>query len=222
MAEYAAKRGFSRAAVLYMNNDYGSGIYNVFKNKFVTAQRQIILAESYLETNQDFRSVLSKIRTLGPDVLYVAGYYADTALIARQARELGIKAQILGTTAIEEQKFLDIAGDAAEGVVYHLATGYDIESPDLQVRRFVESFQRRFKESPGWIEAQAYDALGVVCKAAQSIADNITGEKLKVAFDKLGTFKGVTGEFKFDQNGDVVKPTRLRIIRNGKFKNLEQ
>jgi branched-chain amino acid transport system substrate-binding protein len=129
---------------------------------------------------------------------------------------------ILGTTAIEDQKFIELAGTAANGIVYPLATGFDAGSSDPQVVRFVEEFKHRFNETPGWVEAQAYDAVGVVCKAAATIKDTPTGEKLKNALDHFGTYRGVTGEIKFDENGDVVKQVRLRVVRDGKFTNLEQ
>ncbi len=219
---FAIKRGYKRAAVLHINNDYGVAINDIFKSAFAGQGREVITSEAYLENNQDFRSVLSKLRTLNPDVLYVAGYYADSATIARQARELGLNVPILGTTAIEDPKFIELAGGAANGIIYPLATGFDTTSSDPQVVRFIEEFKRRFNETPGWVEAQAYDAVGVVCKAVATITDNPTGERLKSALDNFGTFKGVTGEIKFDENGDVVKPIRLRIIRDGKFTNLEQ
>jgi branched-chain amino acid transport system substrate-binding protein len=222
IAEYAVKRGYKAAAILYLNNDYGVAIERIFKNRFVGQDRKVLFSESYLESNQDFRAALSKLKGMNPDVLYIAGYYADSAAIARQARELGLKAVILGTTAIEDPKFIELAGTAANGIVYPLATGFDATSAEAQVVRFVESFKRRFNETPGWVEAQAYDAVGTTCKAVATIAGAVSGQQLKAALDKLESYGGVTGIIKFDQNGDVVKPIRLRVIRDGKFTNLDQ
>jgi branched-chain amino acid transport system substrate-binding protein len=73
IAEYAIKQNFRRAAILHINNDYGSAISDVFKNTFNSEGREVIASDAYLESNQDFRSVLFKLRTLNPDVLYVAG-----------------------------------------------------------------------------------------------------------------------------------------------------
>lgn len=222
IANYAIQRGFRRVAILYMNNDYGSGIQNAFTTDFEGDGRRVISAESYLQTNQDFRSALSKIQGQNADVLYVAGYYADSALVVRQARELGLSFPILGTTSVDDPKFIEIAGKAAEGVVYPLATGYDATSSDPLVREFIDSFQRRFNQIPGWIEAQAYDAMGVICRASQKITGTPTGTAIKQGLDNLGTYNGVTGTIKFDQNGDVVKPIRLRVVRDGRFVNLDQ
>lgn len=221
IAEYGVRRGFKTAAVLHLNNDYGVAIDGIFRSTFAGEGRRVVSSEAYLESNQDFRSVLSRLQVLNPDVIYVAGYYTDSAAIVRQARELGITAALLGTTAIEDPKFIELAGAAANGVVYPLATGFDAASADPQVVQFVDTFKRRFTEVPGWVEAQAYDAVGVACKAASTITGAVTGEQLKSTLDKLQIFKGVTGSIKFDENGDVVKPIRLRVVRDGKFTNLE-
>jgi branched-chain amino acid transport system substrate-binding protein len=222
IAEYAVKQNFRRAAILYINNDYGSAVSDVFKNTFSSEGREVIASEAYLENNQDFRSALFKLRTLTPDVLYVAGYYSDSATIIRQARELGFNGSVLGTTAIEDPKFLELAGSAADGVIYPLATGFDPGSSDPRVSRFLAEFQRRFNGFPGWVEAQAYDAVSVICTAAATIRGTLTGATLKAALDNSGAFKGVTGTIKFDEHRDVVKPIRLRIIQHEKFVNLEQ
>jgi branched-chain amino acid transport system substrate-binding protein len=222
IGEFAVKRGYRHAAILHINNDYGVEINNIFLSVFAGQGREVVASEAYLETNQDFRSVLSKLRMLNPDVLYVAGYYADSATIVRQARELGFNVPVLGTTAIEDPKFIELAAGASSGVMYPLATGFDVTSADPQVKRFVEEFKRRFNEVPGWVEAQAYDAVGVICKAMTTVTDSLTGERLKSSLDKIGVFKGVTGEIRFDENGDVVKPIRMRIVQDGKFTNLER
>jgi branched-chain amino acid transport system substrate-binding protein len=163
------------------------------------------------------------VKVINPDVLYVSGYYADSAILIRQARDIGLQVPILGNSSVEDQKFIDVAGNAAEGLVYPLATGYDVTAKDSRTRQFVESFQRKFSEQPGWVEAQAYDAIGVLCQASKIVTEGPTGEKLKKALDNLGTFQGITGEIRFDQNGDVVgKPVRLRVIRSAKFANLDE
>jgi branched-chain amino acid transport system substrate-binding protein len=222
IADYAIKRNFKRAAVLHINNDYGLAISNVFRNAFEQRGSTVITSEAYFENNQDFRSVLSKVGMLTPDVLYVAGYYADSATIARQTRELGLNIPILGTTAIEDTKFIELAGNAADGIIYPLSTGFDVTSSNPQVVRFVEQFKHRFNESPGWVESQTYDAVWVTCEAAATIKGIPTGENLKSSLDKIDTFGGVTGEIRFDTNGDIRKPMRLRIVQNGKFTNLGQ
>jgi branched-chain amino acid transport system substrate-binding protein len=220
-AEYAVSKGYRRAATLYLNNDYGLGITTAFSETFSGGDRRIVFSESYLDSNQDFRAAITKLQATKPDVLYIAGYYTDSAAIVRQARVLNLQVPVIAATAVEDQKFIDLSGGAAEGVVYPLATGFDVNSTEPTVKRFVEAFRRRFNESPGFIEAQAYDATAVICTASKMTPSDPSGSQLKAALDNLGVFNGVGGKIAFDKNGDVVKPIRLRTVRDGKFTDLD-
>ncbi len=220
IVKYAAAAGYRRAAVLHMNNDYGQAIAAIFKSIFHQFGGDVVSLEGYQGSESDFRPFLGKLRLLQPDVLYIAGYFADTATIVRQARELAITVPVLGTTAIEDPQFLKLAGDAAEGIVYPLATGFDPSTSEPVASAFVKSFRSRYHREPGWVEAHAYDAFMLLCYAANRVSTPVTGEKLKIALDSLGEYRGVTGTIRFDKNGDVVKPVVLKVIRRGRFERL--
>lgn len=218
IAELAAQRGFKNVAIVHLNNDYGLAIANIFQKTFEQKGGKVILKEGYLDKATDFRSVLSKVASLKPDAIYLAGYFADTARILKQARELGIKSQFLGTTAIEDDQFIKLAGNAAEGMIYPLATGFDptiIKNP--KVDNFVNAFEKKYKYKPGWVEAHSYDAFMMAYQAANSSNSQITGTSIKNYFDSIKDYEGVTGKIVFDKNGDVVKPVVFKTIRNGKF-----
>jgi branched-chain amino acid transport system substrate-binding protein len=218
IAEMAAQKNFKSVAILHLNNDYGSAIANIFKKTLEEKGGKVVLNEGYSDKATDFRSVLTKTAGLKPDAIYVAGYYADTAKILKQARELGIKAQFLGTTAIEDPEFLKLAGNTAEGTIYPLATGYDpttIKTP--QVESFVNAYKKKYNAEPGWVEAHSYDAFMMAYQAANSTPGQATGTTIKNYFDTKKDYEGVTGKITFDQNGDVLKPVVFKTIKGGKF-----
>jgi branched-chain amino acid transport system substrate-binding protein len=204
-----------------MNNDYGQAIAGIFKSTFEGGGGQVLLSEGYQADETDFRSLLVKVHSERPDVLYIAGYFADTATVCRQARDVGFTIPLLGTTAIEDPQFLKLAGASAEGMVYPLATGFDPSDKDPVVASFVDSFKKRYGRDPGWVEAHCYDAFVLLCYAAQRADPPVTGIKIKAALDHLGDYHGVTGTIRFDINGDVVKPIVLKIVRNGRFTKLQ-
>lgn len=177
--------------------------------------------DGYQAEGTDFRTPLTRIRSERPDVLYIAGYFADTAAIVRQAREIGVAIQVLGTTAVEDNQFLRLAVDAAEGLIYPLATGFDASSENQRVREFVNSFRSRYKHEPGWVEAQSYDAFMLICAAMSTVRGDITGSAVKETLDSMPPYDGVAGQVRFDANGDVVKPIVFRAIRNGQFTNIK-
>lgn len=220
IAEYAYQKGYRSVAILHLNNDYGVAISNVFIKTFEKTDSKIVLNEGYLENNTDFRTVLSKVNNAKPDAVYIAGYYADTSRIVKQGRELGIQLQFFGTTAIEDSKFLELAGNAAEGIIYPLATGFDANLQNTITKNFVDSFKKRFNYEPGWVEAQSYDAMMLICKAISNIQLPVTGTKIKDYFDLMGEYHGCTGKIVFDENGDVIKPVSFKVIKSGEFKFL--
>lgn len=215
IAAFAIKTGFKRVGILYMQNDYGIGIKNVFVKTFSGAGGSVVLALGYKPDESDFRSYLGRLAEAKPDAIYLAGYFKDSALVLKQARELGIKTQFLGTTAVEDPKLIEIAGEAAEGLIYPLATGYDAESLDMDIQSFRKRYAERFKAEPDWVPAQAYDALKLIAYAVQK--GGVTGPEIRKTLSVVKGYRGVTGDITFDENGDVAKPVTIKVVRQGKF-----
>lgn len=220
-AAYASGHGYRRVAILHLNNDYGNGIAQIFASNFQASGGRVLITSAYEDNTSDWRAVVTPAASVAPDVVYIAGYYQDTAAILRMARELGLKAQFIGATAIEDPNFLKLAGPAAEGVVYPLATGYDASSKDPTTIAFVQSFEKRFGYEPGWMEAHAYDAFMLVVGPLHGAKTQITGDQVKEYLDHLGIYHGVIGDIQFDKNGDVIQPLVYKTVKNGQFVRLE-
>jgi len=204
-AGFAVSKGFKKAALLFLNNDYGNGIADIFATEFSGSGRNVVLKSAYQDITTDWRTIVTPLASSGADVVYVAGYYKDTAAILRTARELGIETQFIGATAIEDENLIKLAGTATEGIVYPLATGFDAASTDAVSKAFVNSFQKRFGYQPGWMEAHAYDAFMLVCDGVKSSKGRVSGTRIRGYLDHLGSYHGVTGDIKFDENGDVIR-----------------
>ncbi len=216
-AEFAISRGFTKAGVLHLNNDYGNGIAAIFAKHFKSDARRVVLESPYADTTSDWRSIVTPLASSGADVVYIAGYYKDTAAILRTATELGVKVQFLGATAIEDDNLIKLAGTAAEGIVYPLATGFDASSSDPITKAFVIAFQKRYGYVPGWMESHAYDSFMLICDAVKSSNSPVSGRAIRDHLDHLGTYRGVTGDIKFDNNGDVIREIVLKTVKDGKF-----
>lgn len=140
---YAKQKGFKRAVVLHLNNDYGNQIAEIFTKTFETETQKVVSNQAYDPKAKVFRAVLTTVKKEKPDVIYIAGYYEDTASLLKQAKELSIKVQFIGATAIEDMKFLELAGKSAEGIVYPLASGFDAKSQETPTKQFVEAFKKK-------------------------------------------------------------------------------
>lgn len=214
MAEAARDRlGIRTVAVLYINNDYGVGIADVFRKKFTAKGGSIVGEEAFAQGATDFRAQLTKIAFAHPEAIYLVGY-KELGLVLKQIGELGIKAKLLSTVMFEDPEILRVAGPAAEGVIYS-ARAYDHQSDDPVIRTFVSAFKARYGETPDIFAAYSYDAANIMVHAIA--LGGATGDGIKKALYATQNYKGVCGLTSFDENGDVSQPAFLKTVRGGKF-----
>jgi branched-chain amino acid transport system substrate-binding protein len=216
MADFMRGRGINKVAILQVQNDYGEGISGVFTEQFKRQGGQVVLHERYKQDESDFRSLLAKVSSSSPEALYCIGYYTDVGFIAKQAREQGDKLALYATTTIEDPQFLKVAGTAAEGVIYPLASGFSVDSNDSSITKFIASYENEYKQKPGFVEAQAYDCVYLIRQAIEN-GGGITGPEIQRGMAQIKGFRGATGETSFDQNGDVEKQLVMKTVREGRF-----
>ena len=133
----------------------------------------VAAAEAYLPNEQDFRSLLVRLRDAEPDGLVLVSYYPDGALIVRQARDSGWTQIVVAAGSVYSPKFLELAGDAAEGV--YTNTNFFPDDPRPVVQRFVAAYRARFGGVPGFYAARGYDALILVAAAMRQSGATRTG-----------------------------------------------
>ncbi|MCL2722000.1 MAG: ABC transporter substrate-binding protein [Treponema sp.] len=211
-----------RAAVLYINNDYGVGMNSVFSGEFGKKGGEIVFSEGYAQGATDFRTQLVRIRNSNPDVLFVPGYYQEVANILRQIKDLNLNIQILGISSLYDERIIQLVGEQAEGIVFTYPS-YDSKSDDETIQTFVKNYSARFGNAPDAFAAHGYDVMKVVEYAVKQLKKNnepITRETLRNEIAKIRDFNGVSGKFSFDENGDVDKSMRFMTVRNGKFVQL--
>jgi branched-chain amino acid transport system substrate-binding protein len=216
LAEFAAKNKFRKVCILFIQTDYGTGLRDAFKKTLEQKGGKVLLTQGYKQDETDFKAALLKVKSKKPDAVYIVGYYKDSGLIMKQAREIGLKTQFFGATAVESPKLIEIAGDAAEGLIYPIITDFDPEHPTPVAKEFIENFKKKFGVAPDWASSHAHDAVVVIAEAMKK--GGATGTGIKKTIDSQKRFEGVTGKIVFDKNGDVIdKPVTIKTVRNGKF-----
>lgn len=210
---------WARFATIYVNDDYGRGLNEVF----ITAMKEmgmpegtIVTSEAYLPNDTDFTVQLSKIKGLKADALFIAGHYREGALIARQAQELGLDVQILGTDGIGHPEYIKVAGKAAEGTVY---SGYfSLEDKRPYIQNWAKEFKQKYGYDPGLVEGLANDCVEVIAKAIEIAGPSRVD--VGVGLSTIGTYypavMGALGMNKFDEKGDTVRDMLMYIVKDGK------
>ncbi|HHX03654.1 MAG TPA: ABC transporter substrate-binding protein [Tissierellia bacterium] len=228
MATYAIENGAKKAAVItQLGDDYSSGLGNFFLQAFVDLGGEIV-SEQQFQTNQtDFKAILTNIKAEEPDVIFAPSSIATAPLLIKQARELGITAQIMAGDTWENQAIIENAGEDAEGVA--LSTFFDENDTSTPLAgEFVTGFKEFIKgnseylnknggEGVAAVSALGYDAYITAyeaIKAAQSVDSVAIRDALKTL-----EVEGVTGAISFDENGDAKKNMAyIKVIEGGQFK----
>lgn len=205
--------GLKRIAVLALNIPALREIQVTFKKSVEKAGGQLVAVEWGNKGDTDFRAQLAKIKEQSPEAVYLLGY-VESAYIMKQARELGFKVQFLGDTAVESPKVLEIAGAAAEGIIYTRAA-FSANTSATNVNAFVSAYKAAYGELPEVFAAQGYDNIKLIAMVLQRGGHN--ADDIKRGLLAVRDYPGVSGKTTFLPNGDVIKPLAFRTIRNGSF-----
>jgi branched-chain amino acid transport system substrate-binding protein len=227
MANYASQSGYKTAAIItQLGDDYSSGLGSFFKTAFVKlAGESAVVDEEQFQTNQtDFKAILTNVKAANPDVIFAPSSIATAPLIIKQARELGITAQIMAGDTWENSTIIDNAGESAEGIV--LSTFFDDSDPaTAEAKSFVTGFKQYLKDNkqseiiPA-VSALGYDAYLAALNAIKA-ANSTDSTAIRDALQNV-QFDGVTGSISFDENGDAKKNMAfIKTVENGEFKFLK-
>ena len=157
LAAYAAKLGFKRPAVLHLNTDWGRTAKDAFLKAAPGLGMEVATAEGYLPAEPDFRPTLARARDSKPDGLVLLSYYADGALICRQAKDAGLTFPVLAGTSTHSPAFIEQGGAGVEGV--HVMTTFFPGDSRPEVQDFVRRYRAKYSQEPDSFSAGAYDAM---------------------------------------------------------------
>ncbi|MBC8525595.1 MAG: ABC transporter substrate-binding protein [Candidatus Cloacimonetes bacterium] len=218
MGQFASKElNLKNIAVLYVNNDWGLATSDLFIKTFEKNGGKIVIQESFEPNNTDFKAQITKIKNTKPDALYLIAYQKEIVNILKQKVQIGLSCRLLSTYGFFDPEIIELTGNATEGTII-TAPSYDSSSDSEIVKMYVESFKEEFGEVPDIWSAQAYDALNIL---ALAISRNKTNSSIEIRdiIAKIKNYNGVSGKTSFDENGDVYKPLRFLIVKNGEFVN---
>ncbi|MFA6054629.1 MAG: penicillin-binding protein activator [Thermodesulfovibrionales bacterium] len=210
MAEYCyQKLGIKSMGILAMNDETGIAYADAFQSAYESFGGKISDRLSYLKSDTEFRTVLTKLKNAKVSNLYVTSVPTTMGYIARQATELAYRPKFFTNAGVEGEDLLTIAGNAAEGIVFTgLAPSED----------FLKKFEMRAKRQPGIAGPQGYDAFEIIVNALKARGDDREGIRQYLA--KMPPYEGVGGTISFDETGEIVRVPHLKVVADGKFKRL--
>lgn len=219
MSKFALSKGWKKVAVLTdVKQDYSVGLGEFFVKHFTSNGGQIVKDQKYSTGDKDFKAQLTSIKAAKPEAIFVPGYYAEVALIGRQARQLGIKVPLLGGDGWVGDSLLKVAGNALDGSFFSCHFSADDQSPAVQA--FVKKYQAKYGAIPDDMAALGYDSAVLLVEAIKR-AGGTDGPKLRDAIAATRDHKGITGTITLDDKRNAQKPAVILAIGGGKFAFVE-
>lgn len=217
LADYAVETlGAKRIAVLYQTGTATITQAEIFEARARELGAEILLSEGHEPERVDFQAVMTRLAPMNPDLLFTPTFTVEASRIARQAREAGIQASMMGTDGLFDTQLLRLGGDATDGYYAAAFFHHTIDRPEA--RHYVETYQAKFGEYPEGYGANAYDAVGLIAWAVGRVGTDpaaIIGALEQLQGDER--YVGVTGEITFQPNHNVLKDILVVQARNGEF-----
>ena len=223
MANYAYKQGARKVAIVQeVSNDYSVGLAKFFKDAFVKLTNDpdcIVDIANYQTGDKDFTAVLTNLKAKNPDAVFAPGNFTESALLIKQARQLGMTIPFMGGDTWETQEFIDVGGKEVEGAV--MSTAFDREKASTpEAQKFLKAYTDEYKSEPSALSAMAYDAYLITVDAIKR-ANSTDSQKIRDALAATKDLEAVTGKTTFDKNGDPIKAAVIKEVKDAKFKYLD-
>lgn len=221
MANFAANtlKAKKVAVLTDVKSDYSKGLAKFFKEQFVKTGGQLVSELDFNAGDKDFKGQLTTIKAAAPDAVFIPGYYTEVALIAIQAKQLGLNVPLLGGDGWESATLVEIGKDAVEG--HYFSSHYTSTDSSPKVQGFVEAYKKRFNgKVPDTMAALGYDSAKVLADAIKR-AGSTEGSKIRDALAALKEYDAVTGKLTMNENRDAVKSAVILQVKGGKFEFLQ-
>lgn len=194
------------ALLIGTGNPYSEGVSAAYQSAFVAKGGTIVGSESYGTTDKDFSAQLTKIKEMNPDIVFVPDYVQTVGPIMQKAKEMGITSTFVGADGWDGVQ-VDYA-DAAQG--NYFTNHYAADSPSATVQNFISAYNTKYSKVPNSFSALGYDAAYVMSEAIKTAGST---ESAAIITALAATdYPGVTGNLKFDANGDP-KDKEVTIIK---------
>jgi len=220
MANYAFKEVKAKKAVIIreVSNDYSVGLAKFFADSFkqLTGDPNAILAElNYNTGDQDFSAQLTEVKKYKPDVIFAPGNFTESALVIKQAKELGIQTPFLGGDTWETPEFIDVGKKSVEGAVF--STFFATEVPITETSKvFLDAYRKKYNKEPAAVTALGFDGY-LVAREAIMKANSLDTVKIRDAVAATKDYPGAAGMITLNEDGDATKSAVIKVVQDGKF-----
>jgi branched-chain amino acid transport system substrate-binding protein len=216
MAKYARENLKAQKVALITNDsEYGVAGADLFELYFKKMGGEIVARESVRPGEREYSSVLIRANAKTPEVIAIIQTSVDAGYTVKQAKRLGIKAKLLGATALYSSETVTTAGPDAEGL-FAIAYQFEPKTGTPAMRAFGEKYKNKYDGFPPIYSAAAYDSIMLYAEAVKTGAK--TSEEIKNFFRGVKNYEGVAGTLTFDSFSEASASHRVLEVKGGEFK----
>ncbi|RME15752.1 MAG: ABC transporter substrate-binding protein [Bdellovibrio sp.] len=205
MAKFAVENlKIKKIAILKdLNSSYSRDLADYFAKTLKELGGQVVANEVYSSGDINFKSQLKRIRSQKPEAIFIPGYYTEVALIARQIKQMGIKAYLLGGDGWDSKRLFELGKEAVIGGYF--SNHYTLESQRPEAIQFRKKFLKKYNTTPDGLAAMGYDALKILAYAIKK-AGSTKNTDIRRELSRIKNFPAVTGPITIDENRNAIKP----------------
>jgi len=155
--------GKKKTVVITLKNDFGKSLAAGFKEAAGKFGVDVVNEYEYSIKDRQFGPIVSKVKADNPEAIYASGYFFTAGPLVSQLRAAGITVPIIGQEGYDSEKFIEIAGKSAEGVI--ITTSLDRDSTVAETKNFIMAYEKLAKAKPDMVAASGHTAVKVAVAA---------------------------------------------------------
>lgn len=179
-----------KIAILRQSDEYGATGATAVTERLKELKVSAAAVEVFNAADTDFTSQILRVRSANPDAIVVYGYPAASAIITRQLREVGVKADIIGSSATSNQNYPELVGKIGAGTKFVSNLEHLPESDFPAMKKFREAFQKRFPDlarqaRPALSDVLGYNGALTMIEAIRRAGKDLTRDNFMKAMESL-------------------------------------
>ena len=218
MIQIMKKLGKQNVGILHDANPYGTTAAGVLQEEGGKAGLKFTGVEKYGGEDRDMSPQLTKLKNAGSDVLAIIGVNPAPTIATKQTKQLGINVPIITTSASNNPQFIELAGDAAEGV--YSVSFFNPDAPNPALKILAEAHRAKYNQDINSYSVNSWDAIMLIKAGLDKAGGKTDGDSIAAALESLTNYVGAAGTrnlSKTDHNGMGMDAVWPQVVKGGKW-----